>query len=65
MVEDYYCDICGNKMKRKAKCEFSCKLCDNTLFDWSLQYGSAKEYEEINSDFERANLCRGGELLED
>ena len=42
----HICDQCGKKMKRTAKCEFYCKKCDNTIFDWSLQYeGRENEYE--------------------
>lgn len=34
----HYCDKCGKKMERTAKCEFNCEECDNTIFDFSLQY---------------------------
>lgn len=27
----HYCDKCGKKMERTAKCEFNCEECDNTI----------------------------------
>ena len=63
MSVEHYCDICGKKMVRRAKCEFYCKKCDNIIFDWSLQeYKSEKEHK---NDFELAEFCRGGDLTED
>lgn len=61
----HYCDNCGKEMERTAKCEFYCADCDNTIFDFSLQYeGQGKKKKEL-SDFELANLCHGGDLTED
>ena len=40
----HYCNQCGKKMERVARCEFYCKDCDNTMFDWGLDYKD-KEYE--------------------
>ena len=37
-MSTHYCDKCGKEMKRTAKCEFYCAGCDNTIFDFSLQY---------------------------
>ena len=37
MSAEHYCDECGKKMKRTAKCEFYCKSCDSTIFDWNVQ----------------------------
>ena len=34
----YYCDSCGKEMKRTAQCEWYCKKCDNTIFDFGQQY---------------------------
>ena len=70
MSAEHYCDICGKKMKRTAKCEFYCKACDNTIFDWSLKYAKEegeenKPHKEHHSDFELADFCRGGDLTED
>ena len=65
-MSKHYCDQCGKPMKRTAKCEFYCKACDNTIFDFSLQYedGGSKK-KEHKSDFELADFCRGGDLTED
>lgn len=70
MSTEHYCEKCGRKMKRTARCEFYCKNCDNTIFDWSLKYSKEDEYEnksykEHHSDFELADFCRGGDLTED
>ena len=62
----HYCDKCGKRMKRTAVCEFYCKRCDNTIFDWSLKYAEKRKPErEFRSDFELADFCRGGDLSED
>ena len=63
MSAEHYCDICGRKMKRTAKCEFYCKKCDNTIFDWGLM--NEDPPKEHKSDFEFADFCRGGDLSED
>ena len=65
MSDIQYCDICGKKMKQMARCEFYCKDCDNTIFDWSLQNEGQKKKKELWSDFDLANFCRGGDLTED
>ena len=65
MSEEHYCNNCGKKMKRTAKCEFYCKACDNTIFDWSLKYDGSERKREHRSDFELADFCRGGDLSED
>lgn len=36
----HYCDSCGRKMTRTAKCEWYCKKCDQTIFDFSQKYVS-------------------------
>lgn len=59
----HYCDECGKPMKRTAQCEFYCEDCDNTIFDFSLQYRSKPK--KNHSDFELANFCHGGDLTED
>lgn len=65
MSAEHYCDECGKRMKRTAKCEFYCESCDRTIFDWSLQYEDSKQKKEHSSDFSLANFCRGGDLTED
>lgn len=43
-MSKHYCDKCGKEMERTAKCEFYCRDCDNTIFDFSLQYeGESKQ----------------------
>lgn len=65
MSTEHYCDECGKKMKRRARCEFYCKACDNTIFDWSLQSEGDNRKKEHVSDFSLADFCRGGDLTED
>ncbi|MFQ7739916.1 MAG: hypothetical protein ACLRJC_20090 [Emergencia timonensis] len=65
MSAEHYCVECGKKMKRTAKCEFYCKSCDRTIFDWSLQYDGSERKKEHRSDFSLADFCRGGDLTED
>lgn len=60
-----YCDECGKKMERTARCEFYCKKCDNTVFDFSLQNEGYKSKKQFYSDFALADFCRGGDLTED
>lgn len=64
-MSEHYCDICGKAMKRIAKCEFYCKKCDNTIFDFSLQYDGSSKSKNHFSDFELADFCRGSDLTED
>lgn len=61
----HYCDKCGKEMARTAKCEFYCSDCDNTIFDFSLQYDGTKKKKREPSDFEFADFCHGGDLTED
>ena len=61
----HYCDNCGKEMKRTAKCEFYCADCDNTIFDFSLQYQDNDKKKQHTSDFALADFCRGGDLTED
>ena len=65
MSAEHYCDECGKKMKRTAKCEFYCEACDKTIFDWSLKYEDAPREKKHGSDFSLADFCRGGDLSED
>lgn len=60
-----YCKKCGTQMQRTAKCEFRCENCDTILFDFSLQYEDTDKKKQHSSDFELADLCRGGDLTED
>lgn len=65
MMSKHYCDKCGKEMERTAKCEFYCRDCDNTIFDFSLQYEGESKQKRHMSDFELADFCRGGDLTED
>ena len=51
MSAEHYCVECGKKMKRTAKCEFYCKSCDRTIFDWSLQYDGSERKRNIDRIF--------------
>ena len=64
-MSKHYCDKCGKEIERTAKCEFYCRDCDNTIFDFSLQYEGRSEEKRHMSDFELADFCRGGDLTED
>ena len=64
-MSKHYCDKCGKEMERTAKCEFYCRDCDNTIFDFSLQYEGESKQKRHMSDFELADFCRGGDLTED
>lgn len=61
----HYCEKCGKEMDRTARCEFHCRNCDITIFDWSLQYEDSKPKKELSSDYDMADLCHGGDLSED
>lgn len=64
-MSKHFCDKCGKEMERTAKCEFYCRDCDNTIFDFSLQYEGESKQKRHMSDFELADFCRGGDLTED
>lgn len=64
-MSTHYCDLCGKEMKRTAKCEFYCADCDNTIFDFGLQYQDNDKKKQHTSDFDLADFCCGGDLIED
>ena len=37
----YCCDSCGREMKRVARCEWHCKKCDKSIFDFSQNYNES------------------------